>query len=167
MPQIYLCPAFLGVLAPSVLFIDLSNNVIFLERILDSETVRDRINRVLTESDPEKSLQIIAEKIGSAIGLLHKNNIIHGDLTTSNMLMTSDDSLYMIDFGLSMTAQLAEHKGVDLYVLERAMLSTHPKSGQLFEDILKFYTKCCGDPKPTLDKFEEVRLRGRKRIMIG
>lgn len=64
--------------------------------------------------------------MGQMILRLHNVNIIHGDLTTSNM-MISNDKLYLIDFGLAYTKPNAEDKAVDLYVLERAFVSTHPE----------------------------------------
>lgn len=76
----------------------------------------------------------IMESIGKAIGRMHRENVIHGDLTTSNMLLRwhladTDDkaSIVIIDFGLSYVSALAEDKAVDLYVLERALASTHPE----------------------------------------
>lgn len=71
------------------------------------------------------------ENIGKILAKLHDINIIHGDLTTSNILISnySDENayvLYLIDFGLSFQRDNVEDKAVDLYVLERAFLSSHP-----------------------------------------
>ena len=115
---------------------------------------------------------------------LHKNNIIHGDLTTSNLLVqdpsTSDPELIVIDFGLGFAEGTPEDKGVDLYVLERAFLSTHPNTEPLVKIILDAYAKefkgetlkgaydkkkkACDE---ILAKYEEIRMRGRKRTMVG
>jgi len=58
---------------------------------------------------------------------MHSIDVIHGDLTTSNlMLRENSDLLTVIDFGLSYVSALAEDKAVDLYVLEKSFLSTHP-----------------------------------------
>ena len=64
---------------------------------------------------------------------MHEAKIVHGDLTTSNMLLRNSqpNHLVMIDFGLSYTTSLAEDMAVDLYVLERAILSTHPNAKKL------------------------------------
>ena len=52
--------------------------------------------------------------------------MIHGDLTTSNMIVReADEALVLIDFGLATVATLPEDKAVDLYVLERAITSAH------------------------------------------
>ena len=78
--------------------------------------------------------------IGSKLAEIHNLDIIHGDLTTSNMLLRNNlaasntiicnNSLVWIDFGLSYTSTLVEDKGVDLYVLERAISSTHPNQSE-------------------------------------
>ena len=44
--------------------------------------------------------------------------------------------LAVIDFGLSFQEGVAEDKGVDLYVLERAFLSTHPNTEKLFAEVI-------------------------------
>ena len=56
------------------------------------------------------------------------SDVIHGDLTTSNMLLRDSEDIVLIDFGLSYISSLVEDKGVDLYVLERAFLSCHPNT---------------------------------------
>jgi len=61
--------------------------------------------------------------LGNSFGNL---GVIHGDLTTSNMIY-KDDQIYLIDFGLSYVKTSIEDRAVDLYVLERAFISTHPQ----------------------------------------
>jgi TP53 regulating kinase-like protein len=82
----------------------------------------------------------------------------------------------MIDFGLSSASLMAEDRAVDLYVLERAFASTHPVlEGQEphFERLLKGYEEVTrargkrGDWEKTEKRLEEVRMRGRKRSMVG
>ncbi|KAL5977501.1 hypothetical protein ACLOJK_021848 [Asimina triloba] len=80
----------------------------------------------------EERLDDIAAQIGDAIGKLHDGGLVHGDLTTSNMLIRSGtNQLVLIDFGLSYTSNLPEDKAVDLYVLERALLSMHSTCGDV------------------------------------
>lgn len=57
---------------------------------------------------------------------IDNSGVIHGDLTTSNMIY-KDDQIYLIDFGLSYVKTSIEDRAVDLYVLERAFISTHPQ----------------------------------------
>ncbi len=77
--------------------------------------------------DGEK-LESIAQKVGSAIATMHDAEIVHGDLTTSNIMIRNNEEVVLIDFGLGAMKPTAEDKGVDLYVLERAFISTHQGS---------------------------------------
>ncbi|XP_067244759.1 EKC/KEOPS complex subunit Tp53rkb-like isoform X1 [Chanodichthys erythropterus] len=152
-----------GINAPVVYFVDYTTHCIFLEDIIHSVSVRDHI---ASEQNPQR-LQALADKIGEVLAQMHDEDVIHGDLTTSNMLLvTGADQqrihLVLIDFGLSYISALAEDKGVDLYVLEKAFLSTHPKTETLFERLLKSYTASSKKSSAVIKKLDEVRLRGRK-----
>ena len=62
----------------------------------------------------------------------------------------------------------AEDKGVDLYVLEKALMSTHPNTEWLFQEMMDhYYRHQYGKARGQVKKFEEIRMRGRKRIMLG
>jgi len=74
----------------------------------------------------------------------------------------------IIDFGLSfMTRNHVEDAAVDLYVLERALLSTHPSSETLFSCFLEEYSKHTKKASSVLTRLDEVRLRGRKKVAFG
>ncbi len=76
----------------------------------------------------------LAQEVGKAIAIMHDAEIVHGDLTTSNILLRSNDrklDIVLIDFGLGSMKPSIEEKAVDLYVLERAFISTHPGSERL------------------------------------
>lgn len=107
---------------------------------------------------------------------MHIAGIIHGDLTTSNILIQSDSEghkiyqsrLALIDFGLSHVDNSAEDKGVDLYVLERALNSTFSNIPWFFETILLSYRNLYKNGgEEVYKKLEDIRLRGRKRTMVG
>ena len=84
------------------------------------------------------------------------------------MIRDADRQVVIIDFGLGATQSIIEDKAVDLYVLERAMLSTHPGSEHLMSAILASYRFACKKQGTmVLFKLEQVRLRGRKRDMVG
>ncbi len=73
----------------------------------------------------------MARAIGSAIGKMHDAGVVHGDLTTSNIMIKESAPepgflIALIDFGLALMQPSIEDKAVDLYVLERAFISTHP-----------------------------------------
>jgi TP53 regulating kinase and related kinases len=125
---------------------------------------------IFKNHDNETILNALTKRIGEIVGKLHANNIIHGDLTSSNILADEREDgfdLILIDFGLSCYSSSNEDKGVDLYVLERALISTHSTLPSLFDDILKEYKATNPTSEETIKKFEEVRTRGRKRTMVG
>lgn len=172
-----------GILVPRVFNMDLDARRIYMEYFGRSRTVKQHVialasSTEMSQQAVDDQLEALATRIGKVIGRMHLNNIIHGDLTTSNMLLEPKEgdesgtfteySLVMIDFGLAHYHTSAEDKGVDLYVLERALLSTHSAFPQLFEHILAAYRKAnekgC---REVIGKLEEVRARGRKRTMVG
>uniref|UniRef100_A0A8C1KXN7 non-specific serine/threonine protein kinase n=1 Tax=Cyprinus carpio TaxID=7962 RepID=A0A8C1KXN7_CYPCA len=161
-----------GINAPVVYFVDYTTHCIFLEDIIHSVSVKDHIASAQASEQNPQHLQTLADKIGETLAQMHDEDVIHGDLTTSNMLLVSgaedqNMKLVLIDFGLSYISALPEDKGVDLYVLEKAFLSTHPKTETLFERLLKSYTASSKKSSVVLKKLDEVRLRGRKRSMVG
>jgi len=75
--------------------------------------------------------------------------------------------IFLIDFGLTTASIQDEDKAVDLYVLERAFSATHPAAEPLFQEVLKAYGECEKGARGVLKRLEGVRLRGRKRSMLG
>lgn len=95
--------------------------------------------------------------------------MVHGDLTTSNFMVDDDNELFVLDFGLSYQSTDEEDFAVDLYVLERAMISTHANSESLFVLLLKSYEDSFKDGKGELivKRLNAVRQRGRKKVAFG
>ncbi|NXI36424.1 PRPK protein, partial [Galbula dea] len=159
-----------GIAAPVVYFVDYVTNSIYLEDIVDSITVQDHIYSVQQSGNDNGGLLVLAEKMGELLARMHDEDLIHGDLTTANILLrppTEKLDLVLIDFGLSFVSGLPEDKGVDLYVLEKAFLSTHPDTENMFKALLKTYAAKSKKSAPVIKRLDEVRLRGRKRSMIG
>lgn len=170
----------------------------YLEEHLLSAASGDGTNSKNTSNEVRTA--DLAKQIGSIIGTLHTIGCIHGDLTTSNMMLReppamlqeeeghpatkrakpNDDTtasntssgtnkITLIDFGLAKNTTSAEERAVDLYVLERALTSTHPHlPPTFFETLLQAY-KASLEHKAdaTLQRLEQVRLRGRKRECFG
>lgn len=169
----------IGVHVPHIYKSDTNNGLIVMEFIQDSQTARDYILNLVKgkeSSEYQEHLSKLSVDIGRIIGKLHKNDLIHGDLTTSNILFKSETingnnqlTIYFIDFGLSFVSSQLEDKAVDLYVLERALLSTHSQqANKLFNDMLVGYAESYGAQYTQLaHRLEQVRQRGRKRSMIG
>ncbi|KAJ9632158.1 serine/threonine-protein kinase bud32 [Taxawa tesnikishii (nom. ined.)] len=128
-----------------------------------------------------EELRGLMARVGRAVGRLHDVGVVHGDLTTSNLMLRPDkDSgdgeremkdlkgdVVLIDFGLAQQSVQEEDKAVDLYVLERAFGSTHPEAEDAFKDVLKAYAGSYKGAKVVLKRLEDVRMRGRKKSMIG
>eukprot|EP00298_Acanthocystis_sp_HF-20_P001326 c11730_g1_i1.p1 GENE.c11730_g1_i1~~c11730_g1_i1.p1 ORF type:complete len:227 (+),score=84.50 c11730_g1_i1:52-732(+) len=163
-----------GVPTPSIFFVDIENGRIFYEWI-NGITVKKYIEEICVTSDSKNELAVA---IGKSIAQMHKIGVIHGDLTSSNMMIKTanqegsessvQDRLVLIDFGLSAGMGNAEDMAVDLYVMERAFISTHPNIQSTVDVIIASY-KQYGEHDTTavMSKLKEVRLRGRKRVMIG
>ncbi|CAO3623597.1 unnamed protein product [Mucor fragilis] len=152
---------------PTVYHIDMPTATIFMENITGI-TVKQRLLDHQATEYRQVDADALAEQIGTSLAKMHSLNVVHGDLTTSNlMLREKDDSVVVIDFGLSSISTLIEDKAVDLYVLERAFASTHPQTEFLFEKIVEHYLKHSKQSKQIWTKLEDVRMRGRKRSMVG
>lgn len=102
----------------------------------------------------------LCKELGKKIAILHKNNIIHGDLTTSNMILNKE--IYFIDFGLSFFSDKIEDKAVDLHLLRQALESKH---NEIFEDSFNAVLLGYKSPNPDyisiLKRLEKVEARGR------
>ncbi|CEP16301.1 hypothetical protein [Parasitella parasitica] len=156
-----------GMDTPTVYHIDIPTATIFMENITGI-TIKQRLLDNQETGYKNVDTDLLAVQIGTSLAKMHSLNVIHGDLTTSNlMLREKENSLVVIDFGLSSISTLIEDKAVDLYVLERAFASTHPQTELLFEKIVEFYLKNSKQSKQIWTKLEDVRTRGRKRSMVG
>jgi Kae1-associated kinase Bud32 len=120
-----------------------------------------KLSEGLDDFPIEKQLKIF-EQIGKQIALLHDSDIIHGDLTTSNMILNEKNrKIYFVDFGLGFGSHKIEDKAVDLHLLNQALEAKHFKNAEeLFEEIFKGY-KESKDSKLVFERFKKVERRGR------
>jgi TP53 regulating kinase-like protein len=235
-----------GVKVPAVLGGDWENGWLVLEfiegrtvrRVLDDwvESVRWDESVPVEEAKPEvegeggkEELKDLMARIGRAIGRLHEFSVVHGDLTTSNLMLRPPKSgkkeeetnahppasissrqtvsaqreaamngpeppelldppepppskpepdsssslagdIILIDFGLASQAPKQaedEDRAVDLYVLERAFAATHPSMEAMFQEVLRVYGGSYKGAAKVLRRLGDVRLRGRKKSMLG
>ena len=104
----------------------------------------------------------LSKEIGKKLGVLHAHNIIHADLTTSNMMFK--DEVHFIDFGLSFVSQKPEDKAVDLHLLDRALESKHHEHYKICIDAaLEGYKKVCVNSDEILKRLNLVKKRGRNK----
>ncbi len=102
-----------------------------------------------------------AEKIGEALAKLHDKNMIHGDLTTSNMILHPDQKLYFIDFGLSFYSDKIEDKAVDIHLFKEALESKHFRvEHKAYKHFLKGY-HASKQAEAVLEQLKAVEKRGR------
>lgn len=141
-----------GIPVPKVLSVDDKRMVLSLS-FLDGQKLRD-----VLESSPN-----LAFEFGKIVGKMHAEDVVHGDLTTSNVIH-SGNVLHLIDFGLSFVSAKVEDKAVDLYVLDRALESTHyGKYAELLASAFDGYR--AGNPNASVvfKRLEVVRKRGRNK----
>ncbi len=103
----------------------------------------------------------VSERIGEFVGILHKNGIIHGDLTTSNIIVGKDNRIYFIDFGLSFIESSTEARGVDVHVFFQSLKGTHESHEQLKESFITGYKRTFSGAAQVLKRAEEIERRGR------
>lgn len=147
-----------GVPTPTIFTVDVAEATIIME-FVEGKQVKEILDKVSSE----ERLQL-SHLIGKMIGRLHKNGIIHGDLTTSNMILTPEGKVVFIDFGLSERSKELEPNGVDLHLMKRALQSTHYKHAkECFKAVIKGYTEVMGEEKAkkVTKKIQEIEKRGR------
>lgn len=128
---------------------------------IDGELLRD----ALPLMDVEKLASVMLQ-VGASIADLHRKDVMHGDLTTSNMIL-NEDRVYFIDFGLSFTSTRAEDRAIDLHLFRQALQSTHSIIAErCFQRVLEGYQEYERYAE-VLQRLEKVEQRGRyKRKML-
>lgn len=147
-----------GVATPLVYLVNIPEATIVMEHI-EGVQVKHYLNKA-----PKAERKKMCLKIGELVGKLHKNGLIHGDLTTSNMVLTQQGTIFLVDFGLGEKNAEVEAKGVDLHLLKRALQSTHFTFWETcFDDVLSGYSLVLGDElaEKVYQKINEIERRGR------
>jgi len=146
-----------GVSSPLLYDVDLQKGILTMQ-YLNGERVKDIVNDL-----SDKKRKKLCIKIGESIAKLHNCDIIHGDITTSNMILL-DDRIHFIDFGLGSKCDEIEARGVDLHVLMEAFESTHSKYPQCFKYVLEGYKKeYSSNANAVINKIDDIVRRGRYR----
>lgn len=115
---------------PLVYYIDNKNHS-FVMDFLSGKRLKDVLNEL-----PKPEIHDFFTKVGRYLARLHLNNEIHGDLTTSNIIILPNKCIFLIDFGLSYNSATIEDKAVDLHLFKRVIISSH---GELFDDIFPYF----------------------------
>ena len=114
---------------------------------------------ILTHNLSENSLR----ESGRLVGKLHSAGIMHGDLTTSNiMLRQSDGRCVLIDFGLAQVTSEIEQRGVDIHVLFQTLESTSPEHAEILKEaFIAGYAEIFRDAAEVITREREIEQRGR------
>jgi bifunctional N6-L-threonylcarbamoyladenine synthase / protein kinase Bud32 len=153
----------LGVLTPQILHVDEDKSLIVMEMV-PGEMVKETFGRLGRDvSKSTDDVRYMGSRIGKSVGRLHDGGIVHGDLTTSNMVVDKNTGgIYFIDFGLGAHTRRVEDFGTDLKLLHEAIESTH--IGILepcWESIISGYEEEYKNAKEVIEKIEEIGGRGR------
>jgi TP53 regulating kinase-like protein len=142
-----------GIPTPLVYFVNLEKTSILMQEI-PGIPVHDL---------PESKIIQLSKEIGKLVGLLHKNGVMHGDLTTSNFILFKN-IIYMIDFGLSQNTIKSEDHAVDLRLIKEILNSAHAKIMQsAWKNFLIGYKSIVGISYHTkiVNLVSDIESRGR------
>ncbi|MFX0023985.1 MAG: KEOPS complex kinase/ATPase Bud32 [Candidatus Hermodarchaeota archaeon] len=150
-----------GINVPQVFEIDTQNSTIVMKYIMGV-----KLKDILVDLNDGKK-QSYFNKIGRAIANLHRHGHIHGDITTSNIIITSQEEIFLIDFGLHEYSNTIEDKSVDLHLFKRVLISSHGKDYKFcFDAFLEGYKSEYEDVglnewKDIIKNIDVVESRGR------
>ncbi|MCW1291968.1 MAG: KEOPS complex kinase/ATPase Bud32 [Candidatus Rehaiarchaeum fermentans] len=135
-----------GILCPNV--IDYNDFEIRMEYI-DGKKLSDSF-----------SLDLMKE-LGKTVAKMHNINIIHGDLTTSNV-MIKDNKLYIIDFGLAKISKKIEDKATDIFTLKEALKANHTELWEkAFNIFISEYKNVSIEKDKILERYYDIEKRRR------
>jgi len=147
----------LGIPTPTIHSIDLRSHTIMMDYI-EGKTLKD-----IAKKAGKDEIQRLCTKFGQLIALLHQGDVVHGDPTSSNVIVGNDSKLWMIDFGLAEFNASVEMKGVDLHLIRRAFETTHwDNQDTMLTATIEGYREVLGSKADSvLKRMEEIRERGR------
>lgn len=146
-----------GVSSPLVYFVDLPESVIVMEYV-EGRRLKDLVSSI----GPEKAM-LMFKQLGVAIASLHAAGIMHGDLTTSNV-MVAERGLVLIDFGLSVATTRLEDQAVDLRLIKETLTGAHSSLAKdALEALFEGYAEIRGEEKQraVVRQLRDIERRGR------
>lgn len=147
-----------GVRVPRVLYVDPVSGLIVMEKI-EGRVLRE----ALGDLDRDSACRALSS-VGRELGRMHKLGVAHGDVTTSNVILAHDGSVYLLDLGLAKHVEDLEDAAVDVHLLIRVLESSHfALKEELLRCFLRGYREVLGDEvaREVVDKVAEIRMRGR------
>ncbi|MGD0202468.1 MAG: Kae1-associated kinase Bud32 [Candidatus Bathyarchaeia archaeon] len=147
-----------GVPTPLIYMVNVAEASITMEYV-EGQQIKQLLNKV-----PQGKRRELCMAIGELIGKLHSRGLIHGDLTTSNMILSPEGKIFFVDFGLGEKNSELEAEGVDLHLMKRALQSTHYQFWEeCFKNVLSGYSSVLGSEaaEKVYEKIKEIERRGR------
>ncbi len=132
---------------PTPIVLDVDSFSLTMEHV-EGVKLKDRIDPALSEG------------VGELVGRLHACGIVHGDLTTSNMILQGE-KIYFIDFGLAFHDQGIEAQGVDVHVFFQTVRSCHDRPEELISAFGRGYARTYARAGEVLRRVGEIEARGR------
>ena len=147
-----------GIPSPLVYFVNLEKSSIIMQQIL-GKPIHDL---------PNSKIISLSKQMGNLVGLMHKNGIMHGDLTTSNFIFFKN-KVYVIDFGLSQKTIKPEDHAVDLRLIKEILNSAHATiMKSTWKNFLAGYKSVVGTQKylKIINLVSVIESRGRYATVI-
>jgi TP53 regulating kinase-like protein len=147
-----------GIPTPLVYYVNLKNFSIIMQEI-PGKPVHDLHDSKIIE---------LSKEIGKLVGMMHKNGIMHGDLTTSNFILYKN-KVYVIDFGLSQKTIKSEDHAVDLRLIKEILNSAHAKIMEsAWKNFLSGYKSVVGSTNYTkiTNLVSVIESRGRYATVV-
>jgi len=147
-----------GIPTPLIYFVNLKKALIVMQEI-PGIPVHDL---------PESKIIEFSKEIGKLVGMLHKNGVMHGDLTTSNFILFQN-TIFVIDFGLSQNTIKPEDHAVDLRLIKEILNSAHAKIMEpAWKNFLIGYKSIVGNANyvKIIKLVSDIESRGRYATVI-
>jgi len=147
-----------GIPTPLVYFVNLTNSSILMQEI-PGMPVHDLSDLKIIK---------LSKEIGRLVGIMHKNGIMHGDLTTSNFILYKN-KVYVIDFGLSQKTIKSEDHAVDLRLIKEILNSAHAKIMEsAWKNFLSGYKSVVGTVtySKIMHSVSDIESRGRYATVV-
>ena len=147
-----------GIPTPLVYFVNLKKSSIIMQQI-PGKPIHDL---------PDSKIISLSKRMGNLVGLMHKNGIMHGDLTTSNFILFKN-KVYVIDFGLSQKTIKPEDQAVDLRLIKEILNSAHATIAyRTWKNFLVGYKLVVGTSKylKITNLVSEIESRGRYATVV-
>jgi TP53 regulating kinase-like protein len=148
-----------GVSSPNLYYLSPQEALLVMEYVGG-----ERLKTLLLEADLTRvRVEALGEEFGRSIAKLHAAGIMHGDLTTSNVIVDGA-GLCVIDFGLAIHSHRLEDQAVDLRLIKETLTGAHNSVSKPFmQSLLSGYSSVLGSARAAAAtrKLAEIERRGR------